>query len=168
MRTPEPPVAQGNTRLASGGLAEEGERPRADSAEGDIAIGGATLAAEAAAPGLIDEYRARVYPVLVGGGVPFFPSASAGWISNPSRLAASPQESSTSATAWRTRPRPENVTASASRTHRLALPAPHAWWAFMLSVVAMFTSPIPGVAPGSTGCGRGLRAGAGPPPSIRS
>ncbi len=41
-------------------------------AEGDIAIGGATLAAEAAALGLIDEYRARVYPVLVGGGIPFF------------------------------------------------------------------------------------------------
>ncbi len=39
----------------------------------DIAIGGATLAAEAAALGLIDEYRARVYPVLVGGGTPFFP-----------------------------------------------------------------------------------------------
>ncbi len=33
---------------------------------------GATLAAEAAA-GLIDEYRARGYPVLVGGGIPFFP-----------------------------------------------------------------------------------------------
>ncbi|MFF3145611.1 dihydrofolate reductase family protein, partial [Streptomyces sp. NPDC057927] len=41
--------------------------------EGDIAIGGATLAAEAAELGLIDEYRARVYPVLVGGGIPFFP-----------------------------------------------------------------------------------------------
>ena len=41
--------------------------------EGDIAIGGATLAAEAAALGLIDEYRAVVYPVLVGGGIPFFP-----------------------------------------------------------------------------------------------
>jgi dihydrofolate reductase len=41
--------------------------------EGDIAIGGATLAAEAAALGLIDEYRAMVYPVLVGGGIPFFP-----------------------------------------------------------------------------------------------
>ena len=40
---------------------------------GDIAIGGATLAAEAAALGLIDEYRAMVYPVLVGGGIPFFP-----------------------------------------------------------------------------------------------
>jgi dihydrofolate reductase len=46
---------------------------RAKPAEGDIAIGGAALAAEAAALGLIDEYRARVYPVLVGGGIPFFP-----------------------------------------------------------------------------------------------
>ena len=63
---------QGNARLASGGLAEEIERLRAESGEGDIAIGGATLAAEAAALGLIDEYRARVYPVLVGGGIPFF------------------------------------------------------------------------------------------------
>jgi dihydrofolate reductase len=66
-------AVQGNARLASGGLAEEIERLRADPAEGDIAIGGATLAAEAAALGLIDEYRARVYPVLVGGGIPFFP-----------------------------------------------------------------------------------------------
>jgi dihydrofolate reductase len=64
---------QGNARLASGGLAEEIERWRAEPGEGDIAIGGATLAAEAAALGLIDEYRARVYPVLVGGGIPFFP-----------------------------------------------------------------------------------------------
>ena len=66
------PAVQGNARLASGGVAEEIERLRAEPAEGDIAIGGATLAAEAAALGLIDEYRARVYPVLVGGGVPFF------------------------------------------------------------------------------------------------
>ena len=36
-------------------------------------MGGAALAAEAAALGLIDEYRARVYQVLVGGGIPFFP-----------------------------------------------------------------------------------------------
>ncbi len=62
-----------NTRLASGGLVAEIERLRAEPGEGDIAIGGATLAAEAAAFGLIDEYRARVYPVLVGGGIPFFP-----------------------------------------------------------------------------------------------
>jgi len=64
---------QGNARLAAGGLAEEIERLRAEPGEGEIAIGGATLAAEAAALGLIDEYRARVHPVLVGGGVPFFP-----------------------------------------------------------------------------------------------
>ncbi|MEV5375915.1 dihydrofolate reductase family protein [Streptomyces nondiastaticus] len=66
-------TVQGNARLASGGPAEEIERLRAEPGKGDIAIGGATLAAEAAASGLIDEYRARVYPVLVGGGVPFFP-----------------------------------------------------------------------------------------------
>ena len=64
---------QGNARLASGDLAEEIERLRDDPGEGEIAIGGATLAAEAAALGLIDEYRAMVYPVLVGGGIPFFP-----------------------------------------------------------------------------------------------
>ena len=67
------PAVQGHARLASGGLAEEIGRLRAEPAEGDIAIGGAALAAEAAALGLIDEYQARVYPVLVGGGVPFFP-----------------------------------------------------------------------------------------------
>ncbi|MEV6740289.1 dihydrofolate reductase family protein [Streptomyces sp. NPDC051104] len=66
-------VVQGNARLVPGGLAEEIERLRAEPGEGNIAIGGATLAAEAAASGLIDEYRARVYPVLVGGGIPFFP-----------------------------------------------------------------------------------------------
>jgi dihydrofolate reductase len=62
-----------NTRLASGGVAEEIERWRAEPGEGDIAIGGPTLTAEAAAAGLVDEYRLRVYPVLVGGGIPFFP-----------------------------------------------------------------------------------------------
>ena len=66
-------AVQGTARLASGGLAEEIERLRAEPGEGDIAIGGATLAAEAAASGLIDEYRAVVYPVLVGGGIPYFP-----------------------------------------------------------------------------------------------
>jgi dihydrofolate reductase len=68
-------AVQGNARLASGGLAEEIEQLRAEPREGHIAIGGATLAAEAAALGLIDEYRARVYPVLVGGGIPFFPQS---------------------------------------------------------------------------------------------
>ncbi|GLZ41063.1 dihydrofolate reductase family protein [Actinokineospora sp. NBRC 105648] len=66
-------AVRGNARLASGGLAAEVERLRAEPGEGDIAIGGATLAAEAAGLGLVDEYRVRVYPVLVGGGIPFFP-----------------------------------------------------------------------------------------------
>ncbi len=66
-------AVQGNARLASGGLAQEIERLRAEPGEGDIAIGGATLAAEAAASDLIDEYRAMVHPVLVGGGIPYFP-----------------------------------------------------------------------------------------------
>ena len=66
-------AVQGTARLASGGLVEEIERLRAEPGEGDIAIGGGTLAAEAAGSGLIDEYRAMVYPVLVGGGIPFFP-----------------------------------------------------------------------------------------------
>ncbi|MEA2577467.1 MAG: hypothetical protein QOD78_1055, partial [Chloroflexota bacterium] len=66
-------AVEGNARLASAGLAEEIERLRAEPGEGDIWIGGATLAAEAAASGLIDEYRLRVHPVLVGGGIPFFP-----------------------------------------------------------------------------------------------
>ncbi|GHH54448.1 dihydrofolate reductase family protein [Streptomyces candidus] len=64
---------EGNARLASGGLAEEIERWRAEPGDGNIAIGGAALASEAAALGLTDEYRAKVYPVLVGGGIPFFP-----------------------------------------------------------------------------------------------
>jgi dihydrofolate reductase len=64
---------RGNARLAAGGLAEEIERLRAEPGESEIAIGGATLAVEAAGLGLIDEYRAMVYPVLVGGGIPFFP-----------------------------------------------------------------------------------------------
>jgi dihydrofolate reductase len=66
-------AVQGNARLATGGLAAEIEQLRAEPGAGEIAIGGATLAAEAAALDLIDEYRAMVYPVQVGGGIPFFP-----------------------------------------------------------------------------------------------
>ena len=66
-------AVQGNARLATGGLADEIERLRAAPGDGDIAIGGATLAAEAAALGLIDEFRVMAYPVLVGGGISYFP-----------------------------------------------------------------------------------------------
>ena len=63
---------QGHARLASGGLAEEIGRLRAEPGDGEIAIGGATLADQAAALDLIDEYRVMVYSVLVGGGTPYF------------------------------------------------------------------------------------------------
>jgi len=62
----------GAARLATGSVADEIARLRAEPGEGDIAIGGAELAAEAARDGLIDDYLIRVLPVLVGGGTPFF------------------------------------------------------------------------------------------------
>jgi dihydrofolate reductase len=68
-------AVQGTARLAKGGLAEEIERLRADPGEGEIAIGGATLAAQAASLDLIDEYRVMVHSVLVGGGISYFPQA---------------------------------------------------------------------------------------------
>lgn len=66
-------VRGSNTRLATGSLANEIERLRAEPGDGHIAIGGPTLAHQAARLGLIDEYRPRVHPVLVGGGLPYFP-----------------------------------------------------------------------------------------------
>lgn len=66
-------VRGSNTRLAQGSLAEEIAQLRAESDTGEIAVGGAQLAAEAAELDLIDEYRLFVHPVLVGGGRTFFP-----------------------------------------------------------------------------------------------
>jgi dihydrofolate reductase len=66
-------AVEGNARLASGRLVEEIERLRGEPGDGDIAIGGATLAGEAAQLGLIDEFRSIVHPVGVGGGIPFYP-----------------------------------------------------------------------------------------------
>lgn len=66
-------AVQGNARLAAGSLAEEIARLRAEPGEGDVGIGGATLAGQAAQLGLIDEFRLFVQPVLVGGGIPYYP-----------------------------------------------------------------------------------------------
>ena len=63
----------GTARLATGDVAAEIELLRAEPGDGEIAIGGPTLAAQAAALDLIDEYRVMVYPVLVGGGTSYFP-----------------------------------------------------------------------------------------------
>ncbi len=61
-----------NTRLATGDLATELEALKAD-VEGDIAVGGPTLAAEAVRLGLVDEHRLFLHPVAIGGGTPYFP-----------------------------------------------------------------------------------------------
>src|SRR4051812_37549466 len=63
-------AVEGNTRLATGSLEEE--LARLDTA-GDVAVGGAGLAAEAIRLGLVDDYRLFVYPVVLGAGTPFFP-----------------------------------------------------------------------------------------------
>lgn len=67
-------AVQGNARLAAGSLADEIGRLRAEPGEGDIGIGGAALAGEAAQLGLIDEFRLMVCPVLVGRGIPYYPT----------------------------------------------------------------------------------------------
>ncbi len=41
--------------------------------DGELDVGGATLAAPLVAANLIDEYRVVLHPVLIGGGTPFFP-----------------------------------------------------------------------------------------------
>ncbi len=63
-------VEGANTTLARGDLRAE---LSALSARGDVAVGGAGLAAEAVRLDLIDEYRLFVHPVAVGGGIPYFP-----------------------------------------------------------------------------------------------
>jgi dihydrofolate reductase len=64
--------AEGGTRLAERGLAEEVAALR-ERVDGDIGIGGAGLAASAAELDLIDEYVPFVCPVVLGGGTPFWP-----------------------------------------------------------------------------------------------
>jgi dihydrofolate reductase len=65
-------VEGANATLARGDLRAELASLQ-ESVGGDVAVGGAELAAEAARLDLIDEYRLFVHPVAVGGGVPFFP-----------------------------------------------------------------------------------------------
>ena len=61
-----------NSRLARGDVGEELGRLR-DGVDGDIEVGGPTLAAAFIRRGLVDEYRLVIHPVVLGGGTPFFP-----------------------------------------------------------------------------------------------
>ena len=62
-----------NTRLATGSPAEEVARLKAEPVEGDIGIGGAGLAAELMAAGLVDVFDLFVAPVVLGAGTRYFP-----------------------------------------------------------------------------------------------
>ena len=63
---------EGKARLATGSIEEELARVRSET-DGDIGLGGATLAAGFARLDLIDEYDVFVAPVMIGDGKPFFP-----------------------------------------------------------------------------------------------
>lgn len=63
---------EGNARLATGSVEEEVAAALA-SADGDVSIGGADLAAEAIRLDLVDEYRLFRYPVVIGGGTRYWP-----------------------------------------------------------------------------------------------
>jgi dihydrofolate reductase len=66
---------EGNARLAEGSVAEEAAATLA-ATEKDVEIGGANIAAEAIALGLVDELRIFRNPVVVGGGTPFLPAVT--------------------------------------------------------------------------------------------
>jgi dihydrofolate reductase len=61
-----------NSRLVSGDVAEELARLRSEF-DGDIGIGGPTLASAFIRRDLVDEYRMVVHPVILGAGTPCFP-----------------------------------------------------------------------------------------------
>jgi dihydrofolate reductase len=63
---------EGNTRLATEGIAEEVAKLKEQSGK-DLAVGGAGLAGAFTKLGLVDDYRLFIYPIVLGGGTPFFP-----------------------------------------------------------------------------------------------
>jgi dihydrofolate reductase len=64
---------EGNARLATGGVAEELARVRAESGK-DVSVGGAGFASALVEQDLIDEYRLFVSPVVLGGGTRYLPA----------------------------------------------------------------------------------------------
>ena len=66
-------TVEGNARLARDGVAEEVARLKEQPGE-DLAVGGAGLASTCIELGLVDEFQLFVYPVVLGGGTPYFPA----------------------------------------------------------------------------------------------
>jgi dihydrofolate reductase len=66
-----PEAVTAKTRIERG---FDPEAVRALKRQGDVSIGGPTLAARAIGAGLVDEYELYVTPIIVGGGLPALPS----------------------------------------------------------------------------------------------
>jgi dihydrofolate reductase len=66
-------TVEGNYRLARDGVAEEVTRLKEQPGD-DLAVGGAGLASTCIELGLVDEFLLFVYPVVLGGGTPYFPA----------------------------------------------------------------------------------------------
>lgn len=62
-----------NTRVVNDRLAEEVTKMKQES-DGDLAVGGASIAAYLQGLGLVDEYHLFVHPVALGRGVPLWPA----------------------------------------------------------------------------------------------
>jgi len=61
-----------NSRLATGDVGDELAAIKAEF-DGDLEVGGPTLAAQFIERGLVDEYHLVIHPVVLGEGTPFFP-----------------------------------------------------------------------------------------------
>jgi dihydrofolate reductase len=62
-----------NSRLVRGDIPDVLEQLRTEF-DGDLDVGGPTLAGQFIQRGLVDEYRLVVHPVVLGGGLPFWPA----------------------------------------------------------------------------------------------
>jgi dihydrofolate reductase len=71
-----------NSRLVRGDVGDELAHLRTEF-DGDLDVGGPTLAAAFIRRGLVDEYQLLVHPVVLGAGTPFFPA-----LESPIRLRA--------------------------------------------------------------------------------
>jgi dihydrofolate reductase len=65
-------VEMENTRLATAGIAEEVAKLRQEPGKDMVVFGGASTVQEFIKLGLVDEYRMKVHPVAIGGGLPVF------------------------------------------------------------------------------------------------
>jgi dihydrofolate reductase len=61
-----------NSRLVRGDVTEVLKELRTEF-DGDLDVGGPTLAGQFIERGLVDEYRLVIHPVILGGGLPFWP-----------------------------------------------------------------------------------------------